>query len=314
MTPGTTARSLLARSCWWRLAALFITALPSPVAFAQALDVPYVPTPMNVVDAMLGIAKVGPDDFVIDLGSGDGRIVITAARKFGARGFGVDLDGALVADARRDAERQGVKNRVEFHTRNIFVTDIAQATVLTSYLFPQVNIQLRPRLFEELRPGTRVVSHDFDFGNWQPDAHLRVPVPNKPYGPPMSEVYLWIVPANAAGRWQWRMPLEAAIVDCELALEQTFQVVRGSGRIGGNAVRLEKASLRGEELALTLTATAGGRELRHELAGRVSGDTIRGTVRASGAVSSLEWNATRVARGKINIDAAADAPRMAGNF
>ena len=313
MINGCAVRSLIACSRWPLITTLFATALASPAAFAQAVDVPYVPTPTNVVDAMLTLAKVGPNDFVIDLGSGDGRIVITAARKHGARGFGVDLDAALVSDARREAERQGVKDRVEFHTRNIFITDIAQATVLTSYLFPQVNIQLRPRLFEQLRPGTRVVSHDFDFGNWQPDAHVRVPVPNKPYGPPMSEVYLWIVPVNAAGRWQWRMPLEAAIVDCEITLEQTFQTVRGSGRLGGNAVRLEKASLRGEELALTLIASAGGREVRHELAGRVSGDTIRGTVRASGATSTFDWNATRVARGSINIDAAADAPRVA-NF
>ncbi|HUP95122.1 MAG TPA: methyltransferase domain-containing protein [Burkholderiales bacterium] len=312
MTTSTASRSSLTLG-WGFSAALLVTVLASPAAFAQAADVPYVPTPMNVVEAMLTLAKVGPGDFVIDLGSGDGRIVITAAKKFGARGFGVDLDGALVSDARRDAERQGVKDRVEFHTRNIFITDIAQATVLTSYLFPQVNIQLRPRIFEQLKPGTRVVSHDFDFGNWQPDAHVRVPVRDKPYGPPMSEVYLWIVPANAAGRWQWRMPLEAAIVDCELTLEQTFQAVRGSGRIGGNAVRLEQASLRGEALGLTLIATAGGREIRHELAGRVSGDTIRGTVRASGAASTLDWNAMRVARGKINIDAAADAPRVA-NF
>ena len=310
MTAGNSARPSRARG-WMLSAALLVTALASPAAFAQAADVPYVPTPMNVVEAMLTLAKVGPGDFVIDLGSGDGRIVITAAKKFGARGYGVDLDGALVSDARRDAERQGVKDRVEFHTRNIFITDIAQATVVTSYLFPQVNIELRPRIFEELKPGTRVVSHDFDFGNWQPDAHVRVPVPNKPYGPPMSEVYLWIVPANAAGRWQWRMPLEAAIVDCELALEQTFQAVRGSGRIGDNAVRIEKASLRGEAIALTLMGTAGGHEVRHELAGHVSGDTIRGTVRASGAGPTLDWNATRLVRGKINIDAAADAPRVA---
>ena len=306
-----TVRSSISRSRWPLIAALLAGALATPAVFAQAVDVPYVPTPTNVVEAMLTLAKVGPGDFVIDLGSGDGRIVITAARKHGARGFGVDLDAALVSDARREAERQGVKDRVEFHTRNIFITDITQATVLTSYLFPQVNIQLRPRIFEQLKPGTRVVSHDFDFGNWQPDAHVRVPVPNKPYGPPMSEVYLWIVPANAAGRWQWRMPLDAAIVDCELALEQTFQAVRGSGRIGGYPVRLEKATLRGEELALTLIATAGGREMRHELAGRGSGDTIRGTVRAAGASSMLDWSATRIARGKINIDAAADAPRVA---
>ena len=174
------------------------------LAFAQAADVPYVPTPQNVVEAMLEIAKVGPDDFVIDLGSGDGRIVITAAKKYGARGFGVELDGALVSDARREAERQGVQGRAQFLAQNLFITDIDRATVLTSYLFPQINIQLVPKIFAELKPGARVVSHEFDFGKWKPDAQVTVPVPNKRYGPPQSDVLLWIVPANAAGRWRWQ--------------------------------------------------------------------------------------------------------------
>src|SRR5687767_13221404 len=188
------------RASAWGMLLAWTLALPAaaqPARYPGNLDVPFVPTNQPAVEAMLLIAHVGPDDFVIDLGSGDGRIVITAAKKYGARGFGVDLDGGLVSQARREAERQGVKERAEFFTRNLFVTDIDRATVLTSYLFPRVNMELRPRIFSELRPGTRVVSHEFDYGNWKPDAHVRVPVPNKPYGPPSSDVYLWIVPANA---------------------------------------------------------------------------------------------------------------------
>lgn len=284
-------------------------AVVSREVHAQAADVPYVPTPMNVVDAMLTLAKVGPADFVIDLGSGDGRIVIAAAKNFGARGFGVDLDGALVSQARREAERQGVKDRVEFHTRNLFITDIANATVLTSYLFPQVNIELRPRIFGELRPGTRVVSHEFDFGNWRPDAQVRVAVPNKPYGPPVSDVFLWIVPANAAGRWTWRGAHAGGDVDFELVVEQTFQLLKATARAGATPLRVEKAALRGEEIVLTLVAVANGREVRHELEGRIRGDTMQGTARSGSAPAGLPWRAQRVARGRINIEAAADARR-----
>jgi len=205
------------------VALLSALAISASGAYAQldrpylGQDVPYVPTPANVVEAMLEIAKVGPNDFVIDLGSGDGRIVIAAARQRGARGFGVEIVPSLVNDARREAQRQAVSDRVRFVTENLFITDIAQATVLTAYLYPNVLYQLRPRIFEQLQPGTRVVSHEFDFGSWKPDAQVRVSVPDKPYGPPVSDVYLWIVPANAAGRWQWRMAVNAAETVCELS-------------------------------------------------------------------------------------------------
>jgi hypothetical protein len=258
---------------------------------------------MNVVDAMLEIAKVGPEDFVIDLGSGDGRIVIAAAKKLGARGLGVELDGALVNDARREAERQGVASRVEFHAQNLFVTDIDRASVLTTYLYPRVNIELRPRIFAQLKPGSRVVSHEFDFGNWKPDAHVTVKVPNKPYGPPRSDVFLWIVPANAAGRWQWRAAVDGRQVDCEAAFEQTFQELRGSGVAAGTSARIENARLRGDEIRFALAAQLNGRAFRQELEGRVSGDTLRGTVRSSGSDAAAEWHATRSVRGKINIEA-----------
>ena len=274
---------------------------------------PYVVTPMNVVEAMLDLAKVGPEDFVIDLGSGDGRIVIAAAKKYGARGMGVELDGALVNDARRAAEKQGVSGKVEFRVENLFMTDLGRASVLTSYLFPRVNLELRPRIFSELKPGSRVVSHEFDFGNWKPDARITVAVPDKPYGPPRSDVLLWIVPANAAGRWQSRLVLDGAPVEVELRLEQTFQELRGAATVAGRPARVENARVRGEEIRLTLVADANGRSIRQELVGRIAGDTIRGKANAAHAESGMEWQATRVVRGKINIDAAASASALAGS-
>lgn len=261
-------------------------------------DVPYVPTPANVVDTMLQMARVGPADYVIDLGSGDGRIVIAAAKKYGARGLGVDIDGSLVASSRREAERQGVAGRAEFQERNLFITDISSATVLTMYLFPQVIMRLRPRILAELKPGTRVVSHDFDMDNWRPDDHRKVSVPDKPFGPPSSEIYLWIVPANAAGVWRWRLDVGGVPIAYELALQQTFQMLAGNPVVGGKSARIEGGRMRGDEIRFMLTAELGGRQVRHEFTGRAAGDAISGTVKLDGG-SELGWNAVRVKPGSI---------------
>ena len=274
------------------------------VAAAQAADVPYVPTPPNVVDAMLEIAKVGSNDFLIDLGSGDGRIVITAAKKFGARGFGVDIDGVLVSNAQREAARQGVSGTVAFYARNLFTTDISKATVLTMYLLQKINLQLRPRLFSELKPGTRIVSHDFDMGNWQPDEKHTVPVPDKPYGLPSSDVYLWIVPANAAGRWQWRLAVGGAPQDYDVAIDQTFQMLEGKPLVGGRSARFGNGRVHGENVSFVVVADIGGREVRHQFRGRITGDAIKGRVALQGAApEELEWSAARTARGKMETDA-----------
>jgi hypothetical protein len=279
---------------------LAATVLPRRPALAQALDVPYVPTPQVVVDEMLRIAQVGAKDYLIDLGSGDGRIVIAAAKARGARGLGVDLDGSLVHTAQREAERQGVGGRVEFRQRNLFVTDIGAATVLTMYLFPGVIMQLRPRLLTELKPGTRVVSHDFDMGDWPPDERRTVPVPDKAHGPPSSEVYLWVVPANAAGTWRWRLDPGGAPVAYEVTLEQKFQMLAGTPVVGGAPARLEGGRMRGDEIRLRLAAAVGGREVRHEFTGRATGDTISGTARLDGG-GELVWNAARVKQAKMVI-------------
>jgi tRNA G37 N-methylase Trm5 len=155
----------------------------------QNLDVPYVPTPQEVVDKMLEVTNVGPGDYVIDLGSGDGRIVIAAAAK-GAIGHGVDLNPVRVQEAEENARRAGVADRVVFIEGDLFETDISSATVITMYLLSSVNLKLRPVLLKELRPGTRIVSHSFSMGDWQADKHIQVD---------NRHVYYWVIPANLRG-------------------------------------------------------------------------------------------------------------------
>lgn len=159
------------------------------VSAEQQKDVPYVPTPQAVVDKMLELAAVTKDDVVYDLGSGDGRIVITAAKKYGVRGVGVDIDPERIKEANANAVLAGVTDRVKFFEQDLFKTDLREATVVTLYLLPEVNLRLRPKLWKELKPGTRVVSHAFDMGDWTPQQ--RVEVEGK-------TIYYWVVPQDAA--------------------------------------------------------------------------------------------------------------------
>lgn len=266
---------------------------------ARAADAPYVPTPWSVVDAMLKIGNVGASDYLIDLGSGDGRIVIAAAKQRSVRGYGVELDPNLVRTARREAERQGVADRVTFEAENLFNIDISKASVITMYIGESVNMRLRPALLK-LKPGTRIVSHDFDLGNWRADEKITVPVPEKPYGPPRSDIFLWVVPADASGRWRWQMPEAAAPFDAEF--NQTFQLLSGTVNAAGRGVTLQDARMRGEQVSFALMLERGGRVLRHEFSGRVAGDTIEGQMRADG--TQTPWRATRLARGRIHTDTA----------
>jgi SAM-dependent methyltransferase len=287
------------------IAAVAFTLAGAVCAQTATVDVPYVPTPMNVVDEMLRIADVKRDDFLIDLGCGDGRILITAARKYGTRGFGVDLDPSQVADARREAERAGVNDKVSFAAQNLFYTDISKATVVTLYLLPQINVQLRPLLFKQLKPGTRVVSHDFGMDEWQPDGRINVSVPGKSYGPPVSAVYFWIMPENAAGRWQWKQRAAGGLRDYEVTIDQTFQQIELKPVIAGGMAKVVSAKLRGHEISMTIVRDFG-QEVHHEFTGRVQGDTIRGRVRISGdgPVRFEEWEAKRVQKGDIKFTAA----------
>jgi SAM-dependent methyltransferase len=197
-------------------------------AGARAQDeVPFVVSPEPVTLAVLSIARVGPRDIVLDLGSGDGRIVITAARRFGARGVGVELSPQLVEQSRDNARRAGVAERAEFRVQDLFETDLTQASVITMYLLPEVNLKLRPKLLA-LKPGTRIVSHDWDMGDWLPDRTRVVDAPDKAVGlEKKSRVHLWIVPAQLAGTWCAR--------DAMLRLEQHHQVLRGEFTRAGAA-------------------------------------------------------------------------------
>lgn len=273
---------------------LLLAALCWQVTAAQASDVPYVPTPMNVVDAMLALGGVGPNDYLIDLGSGDGRISIRAATRFGTRGMGVDLDDRLVRLALAEARKQGVADKVTFEARNLFSTDISRATVVTTYLLHSINLQLRPRLFEQLKPGTRIVSHDFDFSGWPPDQAITIDVPDKPYGAPRSDIMLWVVPANVAGVWQWSLPGGAAY---EMRLEQKFQMPVGAAVAQGQPLRLTEARVKGDAVTFTLTGEAGVQRYT----GRIDGNSISGEVVLRSVERALPWRAQRIKTGKINI-------------
>lgn len=220
------------------------------VPAGHAEEVPYVQTPANVVEAMLAMAEVGPKDYVVDLGSGDGRIVIAAAKRYQARGLGIDLDDWLIAESRVSAAREGVSSKVEFLHQDIFLADFRAATVLTMYLLPEVNLELRPRILFELTPGTRVVSHDWDMGDWEPDRRLVVEAPEKTVGlKKESAVYLWIVPARVAGYWRGVLAGPGGEESVVIEFAQRFQnasanvwlrrwTLAGSGRIRGDNISL----------------------------------------------------------------------------
>ncbi len=265
------------------LLAFSFLALPS--SGDEGEGVPYVRTPQAVVDAMLDLAQVGVDDFVIDLGSGDGRIILSAAKERGARGFGVDIDPRLVAASNRAAQEAGVADRAEFFVRDLFETDLSQATVLTMYLLPEFNLKLRPRILNELRPGTRVLSHDWDMGDWQPDAKLVVDGVKKPVMPlTQSSVYMWIVPAKAAGAWIIR--IDGVKQPLEIDFAQRFQQLSGSAQRAGKRLVLDAAKLRGEEIRF---AVAGApQHPAQQFIGRVNGDAMEGTTAAG-----KRWRAER---------------------
>ncbi len=223
---------------------IFTAALCLATTLAPAQDeVPFITTPDQVTLAMLELAGVGARDHVIDLGSGDGRIVITAARRFGASGLGVEIVPDLVRLSREHARAARVQERVEFREQDLFATDLGRATVVTMYLLPEVNLQLRPRLLA-LAPGTRIVSHDWDMGDWAPDRTVRVEVPDKAVGrDKFSRVHLWVVPARVQGLW--------CTAGASLEITQRFQsfsaTLTASGSIAPTRVfdgRIEGLTLR----------------------------------------------------------------------
>jgi len=257
------------------------------------LDTPYVPTPQVVVNRMLELAQIKPGDTVIDLGSGDGRIMITAAQKYGARGFGVELNPRLVQSSNEEAQRAGVADRVKFLQQDLFKTDFREADVLTLYLLPDVNMVLRPKILAELKAGTRVVSHDYGMGLWRPEVEETVPAPDKTVGARKeSTVYLWIVPAKVEGAWELEIKVGRKTRSLPLELKQEYQMVSGSVRVPGNpAAPISSGRLRGSEIRLAMPRGTVAREAV-DLVGRVSGDSLSGTVRRADREIAT-WSARR---------------------
>lgn len=241
-------RQLLRLSCVSGLAqAVASRAQPSILE----LDVPFVVTPDNVVLRMLDMALVSAKDTVLDLGSGDGRIVITAALRYGAQGSGVEIDPELVAKARTHARRAGVEAKAQFHVRDLFETDLTQASVITMYLLPDVNIALRPKLLA-LRPGVRLVSHDWDMGEWIPDHQTVIDAPDKAMGlKKISKLMLWVVPAQLDGKHRGG--------GFELDIKQKFQRVDSARlRIGDELLEFGAATVHGPAVSMLGTDASHG--------------------------------------------------------
>ena len=251
------------------------------VSFANAADLepvknagPYVPSPQSVVSDMLRYADVGPDDFLIDFGSGDGRIVLTAAKVFGARGFGVEIKEDLVRKANEAAQKEGVGDRVKFMKADLFKTDISQATVLTMYLLPDTVNLLKDKFLAELRPGTRIVSHDYPLTGWIPEKYVQMDLEDKVQisGVTTTLIYLYVVPARVAGQWSARMPAAVSRQPAMLSLKQQLTRVSGSARLDGKEVTLEDVKLRGDRISFRLAGRKG------EFTGQVKGNSIEGTL------------------------------------
>lgn len=257
--------------------ALMVTMSLSHRASAQDLDVPYVPTPTEVVDKMLDMADVGPGDYVIDLGSGDGRIVINAAQR-GAYGHGVDLDMERINEARENAQKANISDKVMFLNENIFETDFSRANVITMYLLSSVNRKLRPMLLDKLDPGTKLVSHDFDMGEWEADKHVRVG---------NDDVYYWVIPADVGGEWQWQTNGEKF----SMTVEQEYQKIQPEISAGGVSLNINEKVLVGDRISFTVVNPDTGNYYVYN--GEVDGNMIMGKVQIrSGNNKTIEnWSA-----------------------
>jgi 16S rRNA G966 N2-methylase RsmD len=273
----------------WLIAALLLCV--TVMARGQELSkLPYVPTPQIVVDEMIKLAAVTAKDFVVDLGSGDGRIVITAAKQYKANGFGVDIDARLVALSNKNAKEAGVADRAQFFERDMFKTDIGKASVLMLYVLPDFMAKLRSKVLTELRPGARVVAHDYYMGEWHPDRMITLTVPEKVEvnGTDKAYLYLWIVPAVVKGSWRLFFNTGGKTQELTLLFEQEYQMLNATGERAGKSMIVEKPTLRGNEIGFGLTLGT----TRYQLTGKAEGDKIEG--KAVGGKETLNWLARRI--------------------
>ena len=250
-----------------------------------SLDVPtpYLPSTQVAVDEMLRLAGTVPDDLVVDLGSGDGRVVIAAARDFGARGLGIEIDPKLVAESEANARQAGVADRVTFRQGDVLRADYRAATVVTLYLLPNLVDKLKPRLLAELKPGTRIVAHDYGFSDWKPDRSVVI----------SKTFHLYVVPARIAGRWRLEAVLPDGGREFNVEFEQHYQEVRGGARVAGGYLPAFDAKLSGDRIAFVLVDDSTS----HRFEGRVQGTLMmEGTVRSGPGRNPAtgSWRATRI--------------------
>jgi len=284
--PGSPTRRRL-------LAALPFAMLAPASAFGQREAAPYVPTPWPIVDAMLELAQVGRDDLLVDLGCGDGRLAVTAAKRFGARGYGVDINPELVSLANRNATEAGVADKVRFEQRDLFHTDLREATVLTLYLLPQIVVDLVPRILAQMPAGARVVSHDYGLSPWPPDRSIELDVPEKKAitGTPYTVLYLYLVPARLAGVWRLDLPAFLAPQPARLVITQDMLKSAATVTIGSRTAEVEEFVVHGDKVQMLLPPLVRG-AMRPLLKGRARGGSLEGTLES--AQGRGTWRASRI--------------------
>jgi SAM-dependent methyltransferase len=279
--------ALMVSTALWGYA---LASQPAETEKKPALDVPYEPTSYGIAREMLNMAGVTSKDLIYDLGCGDGRIVILAAKERGARGVGVDLDPERIRESRENAKAAGVTRLVRFYQQNLFDTDIREATVVMLYLYPEVNLKLRPKLLKELKPGTRIVSHSHTMGDWEDDATREVEGHN---------LHFFVVPANVTGTWRWDEPDGRRT---SLSLTQKFQRVKGSMTIGAEANPIMDSSLRGNTLLFSVERMGRGSKEVFSYEGQVAGDTLQGKITSRGTGQGvIRWQATRDPATRVSI-------------
>jgi SAM-dependent methyltransferase len=253
-----------------------------PHSGQEGKDVIWVPTPQALVERMLDMAKLTPKDIHYDLGSGDGRTVIAAAKR-GARATGVEFNPEMVALSERAARREGVADKARFINGDIFKVDFTDATVVTLYLLPSLNLKLRPTLLR-MKPGTRIVSHAFSMDDWRPDQTDNVEG---------RTAYLWIVPASVEGTWRWEMAGGGSRA-YELALRQQYQQVDGLVRLDGKPGQVRNVKLHGDTIGFTINEPSGNNStVSRDFTGRVNGNRMEGTVKLSNGAGETKWSASR---------------------
>jgi SAM-dependent methyltransferase len=265
----------------------------------KGYDVPFVPTPPEVVEGMLILAGLKTGDILYDLGCGDGRIVIAAAKKYGVRATGIDIDPVRIGESNKNAAEAGVAGQVRFIQQDLFQANFKDATVVTMYLLTSVNLRLRPKLLTDLKPGTRLVSHSFEMGDWTPDKTVVV---TTSFGDE-RDIHFWVVPANVSGKWEWDVADGSGSRHYVLEAQQEFQAVTASGHEDHWPLSISEVKLSGDAISFRLDTEADGKMVSRLYEGKVAGDAITGMIRPAGNAKAVPvaWRAVRDPKTVVTI-------------